>query len=81
MRYLFLLAFAFIVVGCTVTKIKTPYWEMNRTSLFQKMDIGKVLITTNGTGTLEGYKNDGGLDAISVITAAAVSSAVNSVKP
>lgn len=42
-------------------------WSMRRTSLLQKMEIGTVTISTNGTVSLRGYKNDGGSESLKQI--------------
>lgn len=81
MKKYFWLAVLVVFSGCTVTKIKTPGWELNRTSFLQKVEIPRVTVGPDGTATLEGYKNDGGNDAVAAITAAAVSAAIKSVAP
>ena len=74
-----LLLLCFVLVfanACTVTRVKTPHWEMTRTSFLQKVGIPSLAVATNGTVELRGYKNDGGTEAAAAITAAAVSAAL-----
>lgn len=72
---------ALALCGCTKTKVSTPFWSMERTSLFQKVEVPQLTISTNGTATLSGYRNDGGNEALGVAVSAAVSAAVKSMKP
>ena len=64
--------------GCTVTRMRvTPEgWELRRVSFLQRVEMPQVNIGSNGTATLQGYRNDGGADAAAKITAAAVKSAM-----
>jgi len=81
-RFTLLLAVAAVLAtGCTVTKFKSGNWSLERTSILQRVELGKVTIGTNGTASLSGYDNDGGNEAAAAITAAAVSAAVKSMKP
>jgi len=67
--------------GCTSTTVTTPQWTVRRISFLQKLEVPNLVIGTNGTVTLQGYSNDGGLSALSKVTEAAVSAAVKSLKP
>lgn len=69
------------LTGCTVTKVTTPTWTLRRVSFLQRLEIPLVQVTTNGTVTLQGYATDGGVDAATKITEAAVGAAIKSIKP
>jgi len=81
MKRTLILIGAVILTGCTVTHVRTDKWELRRNSFLQRQEIPFVQIATNGTATLQGYKTDGGNEALGAITAAAVSAAVQSIKP
>jgi hypothetical protein len=66
-----------LLCSCTVTQVTTPNWSLHRTSLLQKMEVPSVRFTANGEAEMSGYKSDGGADTAAVITAAAVSAAIN----
>ena len=70
---------ALSLCGCTVTRVKTPNFELSRTSILQKLEFGEVSYTTNGA-TLKGYKTDGGNEAAARIVQAAVAGAVQGAK-
>lgn len=80
MRTFAILVSAAVLCGCTVTKISSGSWSMERKSFLQRMDIGEVTIATNGTARLSGYKSDGGNEALGVAVGAAVAAAINSAK-
>ncbi len=67
--------------GCTSTTVQAPGWSLKRTSLLQRIDMPELIISTNGTVTLRGYRTDGGSDLAAQVTAAAVSAAVKSAAP
>lgn len=67
------------LTGCTVTHVKTPNFELSRTSILQKLEFGEVSYSTNGAA-LKGYKTDGGNEAAARIVQAAVEGAVKGAK-
>lgn len=70
-----------LVTGCTSTKVSTPFWSMERQSFLQRVEVPQLTISTNGTATLSGYRNDGGNEALGVAVGAAVAAAVKAAKP
>jgi hypothetical protein len=58
-RYLLTLTILGLTVGCTHTKFTGGNWTMDRTTVLQKVEIGDVSVSTNGTASLKGYQNDG----------------------
>ena len=80
-----ILLLATTLTGCTVTKYVSGSGEsFTRTSFGTRLNLSELTVTgdTNGvrTITMKGYANDQ-VEAISAVTAAAVSAAVKSVKP
>ncbi len=76
----FLFLAAVCLCGCTVTRFSSGQWELERRSFLQRVELGRVSIATNGTASLDGYKNDGGNEALASAVSAAVSAAINSAK-
>ena len=81
MKTTLLLIAAALLCGCTSTKVSTPFWTMERRSFLQRVEVPQLTISTNGTATLSGYKNDGGNEALGVAVSAAVAAAIKSAKP
>lgn len=77
----YLALFALLAGGCTVTKVNPETRQFTRYSLFQKVEFSEVSYRADGSVTLKGYRNDGGVTAAERITAAAVKAAVAGVAP
>lgn len=80
---LLLIGVAALAIGCTRTKIDRRAdgsWSINRSSLFQKLDIPGATVSSNGTWTLKGYSNDGGAATAATLLEAAVAGAVKGAK-
>lgn len=76
MKSLYLLI-PILLLGCT----KTQYKDFKRVSLcLQRAEFTEVSISTNGTVTLKGYKNDGGAESMALIAGAAAEGAVRGMK-
>lgn len=75
-----ILAIIPLLVGCTVTNVSGPGWTLHRTSFLQQVSAMEVTISSNGTATLKGYGNDGGVQTVAIITAAAVEAGVKAAK-
>ena len=72
----FVVAVAMLAGGCTQTKIQTPTWSMERTTLLQRTDVPKITVLDDGSIEVEGYSNDGGNGAVAAAVEAAVRGAV-----
>jgi len=59
----YILAVAVVAMGssCTQTKFSSGSWTLNRMSLLQAVQIPEIQVSTNGTATMKGYANDGGV--------------------
>ena len=80
---LLLIGIAALAMGCTKTKIDRRAdgsWSINRSSLFQKLEIPGATVATNGTWTLKGYSNDGGAASLEGIARGAAEGAAKGAK-
>jgi hypothetical protein len=80
---LLLIGVAAMALGCTKTKIERRAdgsWSINRSSLFQKLEIPGATVATNGTWTLKGYSNDGGAASLEGIARGAAEGAAKGAK-
>lgn len=78
-----LIGVAALALGCTKTKIERRAdgsWSINRSSLFQKLEIPGATVATNGTWTLKGYSNDGGAASLEGIARGAAEGAAKGAK-
>lgn len=76
MKHLLYLIPLLLSLGCT----KTQYKDFKRVSFLQRAEFNEVTISTNGTVTLKGYKNDGGAEGTALIAGAAAEGAVRGMK-
>lgn len=72
---------AVILCGCTVTEFSPDTRSFKRTSFLQRAEFGKLVVKPDGSVTLEGYKNDGGNEALAAAVRAAVEGAIAGASP
>ena len=77
----YLLAIALLCSGCTITKLDPTTKRFSRWSLLQRVEFREVTVKSDGSIVIRGYDNDGGNEAVTRITAAAVKAAVEGMKP
>jgi hypothetical protein len=76
-----LLILALCTAGCTVTEFQPETRNFKRTSFLQRAEFGRLVVKPDGSISLEGYKNDGGNEALAAAVKAAVQGAIAGANP